>query len=368
MLLSYYVIIVIATLITLPLASKKVVFGYPGAPQPFTSMAAVSKEEKRMYAAAFLLIGIMLVLLCTFREETLPDYMMYQKNYSNGPSANGSRELEPTFVWMVAISPTFLWMLAFYAMLSVSTNLYSIYTNSPNIWLSLLLFIPYYFPLHDMIQIRAAVSCAILLLSIRYISERKWWIFFPLALIAFLFHYSASVMFLLYFVPKKTLNKWIWSAVMLLALAFSFTSFQLGFVAKYIPLEFVQNYLYNYVGNRLFTASAVGPIRILKVILIIVMLFNLDTIKKHYPFAPAVLSIYIGSQLCYLLFADIPVLQGRMGEFLGVSEIFAMAMLPLISKKHYYILILLAIAIAIYNGNEGNILLNTEAVIQRAGN
>ncbi len=368
MILSYYVIIVIATLITLPLASKKVAFGYAGAPLPFTSLSVVSKGEKRMYAAAFLLIGVMLVLLCTFREETLPDYIMYQRHYSSGPSANGSRELEPTFVWLVAISPTFLWMLAFYAMLSVGINLYSIYTNSPNIWLSLLFFLPYYFPLHDMIQIRAAVSCAILLLSIRYISERKWWIFFPLALIAFLFHYSASVMFLLYFVPKKTLNKWIWSAVMLLALAFSFTSFQLGFVAKYIPLEFVQNYLYNYVGNRLFTASAVGPVRIIKVILIIIMLFNLDTIKKYYPFAPTVLSIYIGSQLCYLLFADIPVLQGRMGELLGVSEIFAMAMLPLISKKHYYILILIAIGIAIYNGMEGHTLITTEAWIQRSAN
>lgn len=359
MILSYYVIIVIAALITLPLASKKVTFGYPGAPQPFTSMASVSKGEKRMYAAVFLLLSVMLVLLCTFREETLPDYMMYQQNYSSGPSANGSRELEPTFVWMVAISPTFLWLLAFYAMLSVGTNMYSIYTNSPNIWLSLLLFIPYYFALHDMIQMRAAVSCAILLLSIRYISERKWWIFFPLALIAFLFHYSASVMFLLYFVPKKRLNKWIWSATMLLALAFSFTTFQLGFVAKYIPLDFVQNYIYSYVGNRMFTASAVGPVRILKVVLIIVMLFNLDTIKRYYPFAPVVLSIYIGSQLCYLLFADIPVLQGRMGELLGVSEIFAIAMLPLISKKHYYILILLALCIAVYNGNEGLILINT---------
>lgn len=356
MLLTYYAIIAVIIVMTVSLASARLVFANTRKPD-FDALRGIKKSGRRAIYLLFALMTVMLIMLCVTRDETMNDYLMYERFYSGGEQTNKARELEPTFGMIVGLSPTFFFFLGFYALLSVGSNIYAIVRNSPNIWLSLMIYLLYYFVLHDMIQIRAAVACGLLLIGVRYITEKKWWIYFPLAIISFYFHYSASVFLFLYFLPKKQMNKWIWSAILVLALLFSFTNQQLGFIARFIPLGFVQNYLENYVGNRLFEAAVLGPVRIFKIALIIIMLFKLQTIRKSYPFAPVVLSIYILSNLAYLLFADIPVLQGRLGELLGVSEIFALAMFPMVSRKHYYLLCLIPLALALYNSQLGHQLL-----------
>lgn len=355
----YLVVIVILTL-TLPFASKNVVYGAKGI-RPYSPLGGLSNNQKR---AAQLLLGIItliLIAVCIWRSEDMSDYAMYQRMYNMGGGENVNRELEPTFSMIVALSPTFMIFLAAYAFLSVPAHIYSIYRNSPNIWLSFVLYLTVYFVLHDMVQIRAAVAIALLLIAVRYVVERKWLYYYVLVGIASCFHFSAAIFLLLYFIPYKSLNKWVWSALLVVFLIFGVLNMQFGYFAKFIPVGFVQNYLESYLGNKDFTASAIGPARIAKVLCCIMMLFGLERIKKSYPFAVPVLFIYILSQFCYLLLGDIPVLQGRMGELFGSFEIFALAMFPLLSKKHYYFLFVVPVSLAIYNLQIGIYLLTEVA-------
>jgi len=345
----------------MPLASTRRAYCWRGHGD-YDALASFHGHSRKMIWWAAALLVAMLVLICVSKEETIADYMMYERNYTMGNTSNYNRELEPTFNWITAVSPSFLWLLFFYALMSCGTNVYAILRNSPNIWLSLIIYLCIFFVVHDMIQIRAGVACAILLLGIRYIKERKWWIYFPLSAIAILFHYSAAVFPLLYFLPYKNPNKWFWSALLVAATVMSFLNIQFGTMTRAIPFGFIQNYLEMYLGNREYESLTLTPIRVMKVGCIILMLFNLGRIKRAYPLAPTVIMVYICSQLSYLLFSDLPVLQARLGELFGVSEIFALAMFPMISRKHYYLLCIIPLFIAFMSVRSALDLLTTVSV------
>lgn len=354
----YYSIVLMLLIFTLPLAAKQNAYAYPGSGK-YNALERYSVSTQRILWIGVGLAIIMLMVVCIGKREDISDNLQYLNYYNMGGGDNMNRDLEPTFTYIVNISPSFTWLLGIYAALSVGFHMVAIFKNSPNIWLSLFIYLGYYFVLHDLIQIRAAVAIGILLYAIRFIPERKFLQYELCALAAVMFHFSAVIFVFLYFVPYKNLNKWIWAAIMIIALAMNVAGIQIGYLSKYIPLQIIQNYLEEYLGNKTFTQeSGLGISRIGKVLVVIVMLFNLKRIKKHYPLAVPVLVFYMISLMFYLLMGDIPVMQGRMGELMGVFEIYALAMFPFISKKYYYILFTVPILFGIYeHATEGYVLL-----------
>lgn len=287
-------------------------------------------------------LAVLMIIVCVGRPETLPDYSMYQYLYDIG-SVNIRRDIEYSYKLLADLSPTFIFLLSIYAVLSVGTHVYAIFRNSPNIWISFAAYLAFYFVLHDMVQMRAGVATGLLLIALRCIQERKMLVYMLLVVLAGFFHSSAYLFLPLYFVPYKHINKWVWASILLVALAMGITNNAIGFVAKLIPVKFIEGYVSSYVGAHEHTASTIGLISVFKVLCTIFMIFNLSTIKKHYPLAVPVMVFCVLAQVSYMVFADIPVMQSRLGELFGVFEIFGYAMLPLISKKHYYLLVVLAL-------------------------
>lgn len=344
---TYYAIISIILVFAIPLISKKYVYANGPEPKLFNPVEGMAKTNRQMLTVAFILAGAFLVFFCATKDETTIDNLVYLSMYTSG-SLTGRRGVEPTFAWITSISPTFEWLLAIYATLAVSFNLYAIRRLSPNIWLSLFCYLTFFFIIHNVIQIRAGVATSIFLLSIAYIAEKKWWIFYPLCVAAFLFHYSSIIMLPLFFLPRKKVNKWIWSLVLIGSLGLAVADFGIGIFAKVLPIDVIQNALHNYSGNKEYEAGTIGVTIYLKIIVGLLLLFNIDKIRENYPFAPVVATIFVLSLIIKLLLRDIPVLSGRLSEFLGVSEIFAYAMFPMISKKHYYIMIWVPIVLMLY--------------------
>ena len=353
---AYYILLALILLITLPLGVKKRVFAYSrlesasdeNKPLSYTPLAGMGKSKKNAIYLIWGLVLAFLVAICVGRDELMPDYLMYQALYDGGGQTNSRRDLEPSFVWITQFSPNFYILLFVYAFLSVGLHLYGIIRNAPNLWLSLGLYLGYTFVLHDMVQMRAAVSAGILLIGIRYIQQRNWKVYFLLCIIAYFFHYSASIFFFLYFLPKKNMNRWFWAAVLLLAMAFSVFGVQIGTFSRLLPFKFIDNYLRAYLGAKNFSESETGPARIAMCMLLLYMIMNIKKYQKVYPYATISVAIYTCSMLAYLLFGDIPVLQGRMGELLGVAGIFMWAAFPMISKRYYYLLCGIPILLAIY--------------------
>lgn len=334
-------------LLTLPLSSLKVVYSHDESQQRYDALARWKKGQRQPVYIGAGLIAIGLIAMCIFRSDELADYQMYENLYRMGGGENLRQDIEASFVTIVKLSPTFLILLGIYATLSVGSHIMGIFKNSPNIWLSLVVYLSYYFVLHDMIQMRVAIGLGIILYAVRYITERKILPYMLLVGIAFWFHKSMALFLPLYFIPYKNLNKWVWSGIILMALVMGYTNNAFGYVAKFIPVDFIDAYVRSYMGNRDYVASKLGIQSALMAFVAIFLLFNLKEIKRHYPLAVPVLMFYIISQLCYLLFVDIPVMRARLGELFGTFDIFAFAMLPLASKKYYYPLMIVSILLCL---------------------
>lgn len=348
MIVAYYAVLISVILLTLPLGSRKLVYSAYNGLGNYSPIAGMKRGAKKVAITGGVIIAAVLITLCIFKPEDIADRGMYLMSYEMGSAERINKGMEPTYAILCGLAPTFLVLLGYYAFLSVSGHMIAIFKNSPNIWLSFIIYLSYTFILHDMIQMRAGVAIGLMLIAVRFIYERKWIWYFSFTIIAFYFHYSAIIFVFFYFLPGKYLNRWIWGAVLILSTVAGLLNTQIGYLAKFVPFDIIQNYLETYMGSKEYEAAMIGPIRIFKVICALIMLFNQKKIMKKYPLCIPVLIFFMTSQISYLLLSDIPVLQGRFGEMFAAFDIFALAMFPLISKKYYYLLCAVPIGLSAY--------------------
>lgn len=358
----YYPIVAIILVLTLPLASRKLAYSWDGT-RDYGELQALGISGRRVWWGIAVLVAILLVAFCVSKPDDAIDNVQYRQFYDMGGGDKIKKNLEPTFGMIVNMAPTYTIFLLIYALLSVGTHIYAIFKNSPCIWLSLFIYLSYLFVLHDFIQIRAAVASGLVLISVRYITERNWVKFFAFGIGACFFHYSAAIIFPFYFLFRSGLNKWIWTGILWGSVLLGLSEIGFGYLGSYIPVNFINNYFAAYMGNHDYDTNmaTVTAMRILKAVVLTVMLWKLPEIKLRYPYAVPVLGLAILSQVSFLIFSDIPVLQGRIGEFLGAFDIFALAMLPLISKRYFYILAFVSIVISFRNLPTTSVLLAGDA-------
>lgn len=359
----YFIILTVAVVLSLPLASVRLAYAYDAEGKPdYDALHGLAPGTRIMVWILMGILFVMMVALCVNKSETIADYSVYEGMYEMGASRFNRRGVEPTFGIITILSPTFHTLLLIYAVMSVGIHLVAITKNAPNIWLSLVCYLTLDFVLHDVIQIRAGVAAALALLSIRFIPERKWWYYFPLTVTATFFHYSAIVFIPMFFLPVKRMFKSFWIAALLVALAMGFTQTYIGTMFKWIPMEFINKFFEAYIGNKDFATAGIGPRRIILCVLLIVMILRVDAIKEHYPLAIPCLCLSIFSQMCFLMFGDIPVMQGRMGELFGLADIFTLAMFPMVWRKYYYVMFIPPLVIMILNIPTAYALLTATAV------
>lgn len=349
MLEIYSIVVGLILFMTLPYATKVTAYSYsPTQKRPYFALQGYSKGTRAMTYMMFAFIFLMMVLICINKPEDTTDNMMYMRMYDNGgDSLYGKKDMEPTFGLICQLSPTFHYLLLTYALLSVGTHLFGIVRNSPNLWLSMLIYLCDTYILHDIIQIRAAVAAGLILISIRYIAERKWFIYFALITVATLFHYSAIIFVPLYFLPKKKMYKWFWIGMLGVSVILALFDIQLGKLSRYIPLGIVDYYMGVYLGRVKVDVVGLSPMRIVISGILMILVYNIDKIQKHYPYAIPCLCISILSEVIRLLTGDLPVFQNRIGELLGIVNIFTFAMIPYLSKKNYYMLYIIPILLVI---------------------
>ena len=350
---------------TLPLASERLAYAYDAEESPnYDALRGVAPSARIIVYIWMALLFAMLVVLCVNKSETISDNLMYQRMYDMGSSRFNRRGVEPTFGLITLISPSFTILLLVYAVLSVGFHMLAITKKAPNLWLSLMVYLTLDYVLHDMIQIRGAVAAGIVLFSIQFIAERKWWYYFPLITVATLFHYSAIVFVPMFFLPVKRMFKWFWAGVLLVAIALGITQNYIGSYMKFIPLEFINKFFEAYMGNKTYNvAMGIGIRRVIMCLLLFVMIFRIDHIKDHYPLAIPCLLLSIFSQVCFLIFGDIPVMQGRMGELFGLADIFTLAMFPMVWRKYYYVMFLPPLIMVVLNLQTAYVLLTTVSTI-----
>lgn len=179
----------------------------------FTCSFRINRKQAIILSLFFL---IYLIIVETFRDGSInPDYDLYLQYIIYSDSYKN--EAEKSFFLIADLSHAFgsRYMCVFfiYAIIGISIKLFAIYNYSTNIIYSLCVWLSFSFILHDLIQIRAAVSAALLLLMIPYVCDKHYIKAILVWVLAFIFHNSAILFGIVFILKKDTIVPWKWIAL-----------------------------------------------------------------------------------------------------------------------------------------------------------
>lgn len=276
---------------------------------------------------------IILILFCAFRPVGVdPDSESYEYMFLN--DEDPSFLVDASFLFLVDIFRIFTddihYLFLFYAIIGVSIKFYALRKLSPLYFLPLVIYLGNFYILHDYIQIRASIASALLLLSIKPLSEGKRKTALAFMLIATVFH-SSSLIFIPILFFSNTISR-IWKLILIGLFPVGVVVFilHLDFFTT-IPIPFIEEKLEMYralteVG--VFTELTLKyPFIWIHYAAILFSLYFYDTIIEKCPALPLLLKIMAYALFCYFAFSSVPVIAGRLHELLAIVEL---ALLPCI--------------------------------------
>lgn len=277
-----------------------------------------------------------IVLLSIFIDRSFsPDYFAYIDYLKHDYII-----LEPTFriiKYIVNGLGNENILFGIYAILGVGIKLYSFPKLTNLLFLTILFYLCSYWIYQDLIQIRAGVASAIFLFSLPYLIDRNAKKYFITIFIAILFHYSAIILIPVWFIDGKLNYKYIYLAMIPIAMVMYLINLDLIRLLSLIPVEYIQGKIetYSIVSNNLSSrgvlrASEYNPFvtwYILKCFIVEILWFNIKSIKKHNRYAVVLLKIFTISISMLWLLSGAPVIATRISEFLSIVQIILVPLL-----------------------------------------
>lgn len=301
----------------------------------------------------FYSLGITLFTIAAFRKiGTDADSLNYQSLFNNYENLNLIK-IEPTFLFFSWIIHNFLFsnvnlLLIIYAAFGVSLNILAIKSLSPFWLLSLFVYFTHFFFLHEMTQIRAGVASGLLLLSLKFIYEQQLKKFVLLSTLAFLFHYSAIVIFPLYFLNTKKIKPLLIFCLIITAYCLNFFNTNFIRLIEMIPIASLQ-YKISFHRQLVAISSSYDQIKVFNVFQILhlfyisIFLWKAEILQEKNPYSILLIKLYAIS-ICFLvIFSDIPTLAFRLSELIGIIEIILIPFLLYIFKPKIFPILLILI-------------------------
>ncbi|SHF44816.1 EpsG family protein [Bacteroides faecichinchillae] len=277
----------------------------------------------------YYLIAIFLIFTSVVFCSDSPDYEGYLFNYAEIVKNNESFS-EISFI---GISKITYWMFNdicflffIYAIIGVTLKFIAI-RQLTNFWfLSIVVYLSCFFMLHEMIQIRAGVATGLLLLCIKPLYERKWKLFILLGICACCFHYSALVIFPLWFLKGNRINKIVWCFPLLFAYSFYLMHLTPMFFLNSLSAitmnnERLDGYIFDLQNADNASVSVFNNAQLIRCGVYLFLLFKSDLIARFNPYIYLLLKIYVIGLSTLVFFASVPVIAFRMSEFFQTVEI-----------------------------------------------
>jgi len=274
-------------------------------------------------------MGLLLFLLATFRDgNAVRDYRIYVDMYSvvdshenmGGWVVEYSFFLIAMFVKHVLID-NILFLFAIYALLGIALKFLAVRELTGLIFLSMVIYISNFYILHEFTQIRVGVSSGFMLLCINPINERNFKRFIIFTCCALFFHYSAILLFILWFFRNDRINKYIY--ILIIPLSFIFYFLQINIISvliHLIPIDYIQQ-RYNIYLQKQQEMNVFNPVILAKCVIYYVILWKSKLIEKQNKYVNLLLKFEALSLSSFILFSQIPAFSVRISQFLGIVEI-----------------------------------------------
>lgn len=297
-----------------------------------SGLSFISFPRSKEKITTFYILGSILIILAAFRGENVDrDYESYIELFNN---VNGiATFIEPSFLFISWIINLFfhgniVYLFLIYAVLGVSLKLLAIKQYSQFWFLSLLIYVSYSFPLHEMTQIRAGVAAALILLSIKPLYERKLYKFLIIVFSATLFHYSSIIVFPIWFLKPDKIKKWLFiiaipvAYLIHISLKLDFTS-----LASFISFLPLQKKLLAYKPDNTGYLNVFNVWQLLRIGISYLLVWKADLISEKNKYGYLFIKLYLISTCAYVILASNPSFAGRIGDLFAIADIIS---LPLI--------------------------------------
>ncbi|MBX2931862.1 MAG: EpsG family protein [Chitinophagaceae bacterium] len=294
-----------------------------------------SYKEYKLYFAVF--IGIVLVAFAGLRGDIDLDWSNYLDHYkatklelSRGNYGYQYYIVEPLYILInqvaILLKLKFQAVIFFVATVAVSLNLICFWRYSKYFFFCVLFYFVHTYLLREMLQIRAGLACAILMLSIPYIQEKKFKPFLLLVVIAGLIHSISWVYLLVYILCLFQFSKKSYWIILLTSL-FIGQFFPLGDLifsisdinTDIVALQKVAGY---YIDQEFNYALGVfkNPTLLKQLFFLVIALFYFNTLSKKIPYFRTIFNLYFLSVCWLALFNDFGLIAGRLATVFSIVE------------------------------------------------
>lgn len=166
------------------------------------------RDKKVLYV----LVGVMMILIAGLREPgSTPDSETYEEMY-NGTYNEVLQDItEPSFTFIsfvlnsmsLGVNALFLT----YALISVTIHMAALWKFSKLPFMTLTIYVSFFYMMHDMVQIRCSVASGLFIWAMYFYNQHKKLYTFYCILAGILFHYSAATGFVIFLLDFK-IRRW----------------------------------------------------------------------------------------------------------------------------------------------------------------
>jgi len=285
-----------------------------------------------------------------FQEEapTLGDYSILSK--SSYYDENGFFLLAVLVKTFTSSPRAYLLVVSLITMLiiCIADKKYSIYP-----FIGLCVYVARFYLGRDFVQIRAAISYAVLFWAIQYIYQKKMAIYLLWILIAYQFHHSAVVAIPLYFLCNWMVIK-KWHIVLGLVLAFIVGGMYSDLVRLYVEdnasdLNISSDYVSGGTQTYVEGKGLLNPLIYFQCIILLFYTFFEEKLAKENQYYYVLRTGYFYSTLILIVFCTYAVLSGRTATIFATLEMAIIpSMLSLLGRKNrQYVFFIIGVALTI---------------------
>lgn len=307
--------------------------------------------------------SVMVILAATKDPLTTADGDVYDKLFYNNDDPLVVLATEPTFIWLSRIIQFFGGGLAcifvIYALMTIPLRLTVLNQLTPFVFTALLIYIPVYFEVQDMVQIRSAAALAFVMLSLKPIVDRRYLVAFGLIIIATLLHYSCALFIPFIFLGNVRLGV-ITRIVLASCVPIGFLMYFLNLdLFSLIPSFLIRGKIEFYIDSAKLglQADPMFPHKniflLSKCLLLFVVLFYYEYLRKKNRYIGLFTLMLAAGLFFNLSMTTVPVVSVRIFDlFGGVADAFLFSYLLYIIRPRYVARILIAtvgIYVLVYN-------------------